>query len=113
MRFGASSNGRRILPTTEAVSRTDSEAAQRSLCLIGRNRRGLWVVRDPIGMCGGVFTNRTEAFRFATQEGGPHLAVMVPYRLELDTGIPTGGTGKPTSSMSQAGEPAARVAIHG
>ena len=53
--------------------------------LIGRNRRGLWVVRDPFGMRGGVFASRAEASRFATfAHGRPCSAILVPYTIELD-----------------------------
>ena len=54
--------------------------------LIGRTRRGLWVVRDPLGMRGGLFTSRAEAARFATLDHGqPRTAILVPYILELGT----------------------------
>jgi hypothetical protein len=42
-------------------------------------------------MRGGLFFDRPEAFRFATQGGdGPHLAVVVSYPLELNLGFEGG-----------------------
>ena len=62
-----------------------------SALLIGRNRRGLWVVRDPLGMRGGVFASRAEASRFATLDHGrPCTAILVPYTIELDA-VPSHG----------------------
>lgn len=61
-----------------------------SLLLIGRNRCGLWVVFDPLGVRGGLFSSRAAAFRFATMDHGrPRAAIMVPYPLEFDLGEPT------------------------
>jgi hypothetical protein len=52
--------------------------------LIGRNSRGQWVVQDPLGKCGGLFTDRGTAFRFATRaDGRPRSAVMVPGPIEF------------------------------
>lgn len=50
------------------------------LCLVvGRNSHGLWIVRERLGRCGGVFTTRTEAIRFALEEArdGAGAAVLV------------------------------------
>jgi hypothetical protein len=53
--------------------------------LVGKNRRGLWVVRDPLGLRGGIFTSRAEASRFATlNHGRPCTAILVPYTIELE-----------------------------
>jgi hypothetical protein len=59
----------------------------RSSCLfIGRNRSGRWVVKDARSLCGGLFTNRTEAIRFAMLEcqRRPQSVIMLPDGLELD-----------------------------
>ena len=46
----------------------------------------MWVVRDPQGLRGGLFTSRREALRFATLDHGrPQSAVLVPYPVEFDT----------------------------
>ena len=56
------------------------------LFMIGKNRRGDWVVRDQRGLCGGLFIDRAEALRFAMFENGnrPQAVIMVPGILELD-----------------------------
>ena len=57
----------------------------RSVCLIGKDSRGNWVVQGPQGKYGGLFVNRAEALKFAMFENGhPHAAVMVPGTLELN-----------------------------
>jgi hypothetical protein len=54
--------------------------------LVGKNRQGLWVVRDPLGLRGGLFASRAEASRFATHNHGrPCAAILVPYTIELET----------------------------
>jgi len=57
-----------------------------ALFLIGRNRRGHWVVQDQRGLCGGLFVNRAEALKFALLENGnkPQAVIMVPGVLELN-----------------------------
>lgn len=54
--------------------------------LIGKNRRGNWVVRDASGLRGGLFVDRTHALKFAMSENGnrPQAVIMVPDGLELD-----------------------------
>ncbi len=46
----------------------------------------LWVVQDEKGICGGLFVNRAQAFKFAMFENGnrPQAVVMVPGIFELD-----------------------------
>jgi hypothetical protein len=57
----------------------------RSMCMIGRDSKGNWVVRGPHGKYGGLFTDRAAALKFAMfGDGHPHAAVMVPYPLELN-----------------------------
>jgi len=59
--------------------------------LIGRDRRGNWVVRDPSGARGGLFVNRAAAFKYARSETGKRLPAVVMVRavLELDIHGPT------------------------
>ena len=54
--------------------------------LVGKNRRGNWVVQDPSGLRGGLFVDRTQALKFAMSENGnrPQAVIMVPDGLELD-----------------------------
>ena len=57
----------------------------RSLCMIGKDRAGHWVVQGTRGRYGGLFAKRAEALRFAMFENGsPHAVVMVPGILELN-----------------------------
>jgi hypothetical protein len=57
----------------------------RSLCNIGKDSEGNWVVQGPHGRYCGFFVNRAEALRFAMFENGnPHAVVMVPGTLELN-----------------------------
>jgi hypothetical protein len=60
------------------------------LYLIGRDRRGHWVVRDQRGLHGGLFVDRAQALKFARSETGnrPQAIVMVPGVLELDLRVP-------------------------
>jgi hypothetical protein len=57
-----------------------------SCLFIGRDRSGHWVVKDVRSLCGGLFTNRTEAIRFAMVERQrrPQSVIMLPEDLELD-----------------------------
>jgi hypothetical protein len=57
----------------------------RSMCMIGKNSKGNWVVQGSQGKYGGLFVNRAAALKFAMFENGtPHAAVMVPGILELN-----------------------------
>jgi hypothetical protein len=62
-------------------------------CLfIGQDRCGRWVVKDAQSLCGGLFTNRAEAIRFAMYEcqRRPQSVIMLPNGLELDAASPPG-----------------------
>jgi hypothetical protein len=63
-----------------------SASSRSSLFMIGQNSRGNWVVRDKRGLCGGIFVDRAEAFRFAMFENGnrPQAVIMVAGVFELD-----------------------------
>lgn len=56
------------------------------LFMIGRDRRGNWVVQDQSAVRGGLFVNREAALRFVRSENGdrPQAVVMVSDILELD-----------------------------
>jgi hypothetical protein len=58
------------------------------LFLLGRNRRGNWVVQSQHGLRGGLFVSRAEALKFALFENGnrPELVITVPGVMELDMG---------------------------
>jgi hypothetical protein len=53
---------------------------------VGKDRHGNWVAQDQSGLCGGLFTNRADALKFAMFENGhrPQAVIMVPGTLELD-----------------------------
>jgi hypothetical protein len=54
--------------------------------LIGKDSRGNWVVQDPNGLHGGLFTDRVHALKYALSANGnrPRAVIMVPDVLELD-----------------------------
>jgi hypothetical protein len=56
------------------------------LFMVGRDRRGNWVVQDQKGMRGGLFVNREAALRYVRSENGfiPQAVVMVSGGVELD-----------------------------
>ena len=72
--------------------------------LVGRNRRGQWVVRDQRARCGGLFNSRAEALRFAFRERGeaPGAVVLVPDVLELFA-APINGAATPVGGSNEAG----------
>jgi hypothetical protein len=67
--------------------------SQSSPLLVGRDRRGHWVVRSMNGLCGGLFVSRAEALRFALFENGHRRdgVVMVGGLLELNLNEPENG----------------------
>lgn len=62
-------------------------------CLLGRDEKDHWVVRDARGLSGGVFVSRDAALRFAAHEtnhraDAVHL-VPEPIRLTLTGALPS------------------------
>ena len=57
-----------------------------SCLFIGRVGAAAGLVKDARSLCGGLFTNRTEAIRFAMVEcqRRPQSVIMLPDGLELD-----------------------------
>jgi hypothetical protein len=73
---------------TEATMMTHAPSpSQHSPWLVGKDKEGRWVVRDPSGLHGGVFADRTAALHFALLENGRHAAIMLPGSLELDMAL--------------------------
>gem|GEM_PF-1178227 len=72
----------------ESDERPLSPPSRSSLLYIGMDRSGHWVVRDPAGLCGGLFMDRTQALRFALRERHPQAVIMVPGALEFAVGAP-------------------------
>jgi hypothetical protein len=68
------------------VDKQEPPSSKSSLFFIGKDSRGNWVVQDQQHRCGGLFTDRAEALRFALFENGhrPQAVVMVPGIFELD-----------------------------
>jgi hypothetical protein len=56
------------------------------LFFIGRNKVGLWVVREAEGRTGGIFLFRESAMRFAAEQGLPAgcATMFLAERFELD-----------------------------
>jgi len=47
---------------------------------VGKDSHGNWVAQDQYGLCGGLFTSRADALKFAMFENGhcPQAVIMVP-----------------------------------
>jgi hypothetical protein len=54
--------------------------------LIGKDRCGHWVAREQSGVCGGLFTSRADALKFARSENRARtpVVVLVSATVELD-----------------------------
>jgi hypothetical protein len=59
-----------------------------SITFIGKNRHGNWVAQEQNGLYGGLFINRTQAFKYALFENGQHPETIVELarEIELDPG---------------------------
>jgi hypothetical protein len=64
---------------------------------IGRDHAGHWVVKDARSLCGGLFSSRTEAIRFAMYEcqRHPQSVIMLPDGPELDGPLDAHHDGSP------------------
>jgi len=96
-------------PECEPPERPSPSSRTRSTTfLVGQNSRGIWVVQDARGLCGGLFVDRTEALKFALGENGNRrqLVIMVPGTLELDL------TPRSESSRRQNAAPVEASARH-
>jgi len=80
--------------------------------LVGRNSRGQWVVRDRHARCGGLFSNRTDALRFAFRERGEAAGavVLVPDVLELFE-VPVDAATAPAAPTNDVGAAARRILL--
>lgn len=65
-------------------------SAAGSCLYVGQDRFGRWVVGGADRRCGGLFTNQTQAIRFAMYERQrrPQSVIMLPNGLELDGAEP-------------------------
>jgi hypothetical protein len=57
-----------------------------SIVFIGKNSRGNWVVQEQSGLYGGLFVNRSQAFKYALFENGhrPETIIELSHEIELD-----------------------------
>jgi hypothetical protein len=55
--------------------------------LLGRNSRGVWVIRETTGRCAGLFRTREAAIKYAREESfnGRFTILHRPKGLELDS----------------------------
>jgi hypothetical protein len=86
-----------------------------SLLFIGTDSRGNWVVRDPAGLCGGLFVNRSEALHFAMLENGrsPQAVIMVPGILEFSIGPAKAAANDSTGVVKTKAQPTAEFGPRG
>jgi hypothetical protein len=63
-----------------------------AIVLIGKNARGNWVVQEQRGLYGGLFVNRSQAFKYALFENGHHPETIIELsrKIELDMTRPAG-----------------------
>ena len=55
-----------------------------TITFIGKNSRGNWVAREQNGLYGGLFVNRTQAFKYALFENGRHPETIVELAREIE-----------------------------
>jgi hypothetical protein len=55
-----------------------------TITFIGRNSRGNWVAQEQNGLYGGLFVNRTQAFKYALFENGHHPETIVELAREIE-----------------------------
>jgi hypothetical protein len=76
--------------TTQLPRRPDASALSEAIPLfyIGRNRSGLWVVREAAGGSGGLFLFKQSAARFARRQSEPAGCAMMfvaePFDLDVE-----------------------------
>jgi hypothetical protein len=65
----------------------DSLALKTRSLRIGRDERGRWIVHDPAGQLGGMFTKQSEAIRFALRAPlRPRMCLIVQDIVRFDPG---------------------------
>jgi len=76
--------------TTQLPRRPDASALSEAIPLfyIGRNKSGLWVVREAAGCSGGLFLFKQSAARFARRQSEPAGCAMMflaePFELDVE-----------------------------
>jgi hypothetical protein len=89
---GAAAPRRRLAPptATQLPRRPDANALSEAIPLfyIGRNKSGLWVVREAAGGSGGLFLFKQSAARFARRQSEPARCAMMflaePFDLDVE-----------------------------
>ena len=77
-------------PATQLPGRPDASALNEAIPLfyIGRNKSGLWVVREAAGCSGGLFLFKQSAARFARRQSEPAGCAMMflaePFELDVE-----------------------------
>ena len=61
-----------------------SYSSASTITFIGKNSRGNWVAREQNGLYGGLFVNRTQAFKYALFENGRHPETIVELAREIE-----------------------------
>lgn len=65
-----------------------------TVTFIGKNSRGNWVAQEQNGLYGGLFVNRTQAFKYALFENGRHPETIVELAREIELDLNGTRTGQ-------------------
>jgi hypothetical protein len=97
--------------TTQLPRRPDASAFSEAIPLfyIGRNKSGLWVVREAAGGSGGLFLLKQSAARFARRQSEPAGCAMMFLAEPFDLDVENQG-GRVAGLLGAAGEVVARRA---
>ena len=72
--------------TAEPLQPGTAPVAVEPRFIIGRNRKGGWIVNDKLGLVGGIFISEAAARHFAFEESGGHRnqIMMAEHMIGLD-----------------------------
>jgi hypothetical protein len=80
---------------------------------VGKNKKGLWVVYDPTGMRGGLFTCQASALKFASLSNGRDQdVVLIGEHIEFDTGCDAKQNSTPLRNAKPRAGKKLRLAAH-
>ena len=96
--------------TTQLPRRPDASALSEAIPLfyIGRNKSGLWVVREAAGCSGGLFLFKQSAARFARRQSEPAGCAMMFLAEPFDLDVENQG-GRVAGLLAAAGKIVARL----
>jgi hypothetical protein len=99
-----------VSATTQLPRRPDSSALSEAIPLfyIGRNKSGLWVVREAAGGSGGLFLFKQSAARFARRQSEPAGCAMMFLAEPFDLDVENQG-GRVAGLLAAAGKIVARL----